>query len=69
MRERINKEYLNHLKKICRSELTPKNKITAINQLTIPVVTCGAGIVDWPQGEPDKLDIKTRKMLTLHKVT
>ena len=69
IRERIKKEYQNRLKKIYKSELTPKNKITAINQLAIPVVTYGFGIVDWPQGELNKLDIKTRKMLTLSKVT
>ena len=68
MRERISKEYLNCVKKICKSELTSKNKISAINQLTIPVVTYGFGIVDWPQGELNKLDVKTRKTLTLHKV-
>ncbi|KAJ8281479.1 hypothetical protein GJAV_G00068170 [Gymnothorax javanicus] len=69
MREKVKKEYLKRLKNICKSELTPKNKITAINQFAIPVVTYGFGIIDWPQGELDKLDIKTRKTLTLHKVT
>ena len=69
MREKVKREYINRLKKICKSELTPKNKITAINQLAIPVVTYGFGIIDWPQGELDKLDVKTRKTLTLHKVT
>ena len=68
MREKVTKEYLSRLKKICKSELTPKNKITAINQLAIPVVTYGFGIIDWPQYEIDKLDVKTRKWLTLHKV-
>ena len=48
MREKVKKEYLNRLKKICKSQLTPKNKITAINQLAIPVVTYGFGIIDWP---------------------
>ena len=68
MREKISKEYLSRLKKICKSELTPKNKITAINQLAIPVVSYGFGIIDWPQCELNKLDVKTRKILTLHKV-
>ena len=44
----------------------PKN--TAINQLAIPIVTYGIGIIDWPQRELDILDVKTRKTLTLHKV-
>ena len=69
MREKVKTEYLSRLRKICKSELTPKNKITAINQLAIPVVTYGFGIIDWPQYELDILDVKTRKTLTLHKVT
>ena len=69
MREKIRKEYLRRLKKICKSDLTPKNKITAINQYAVPVVTYGFGVVNWPQVEINKLDVKTRKMLTLHKIT
>ena len=69
MREKVQKEYLKRLKSICTSELSSINKITAINQYAIPVVTYGFGIVDWPQRDLDKLDAKTRKMLTLHKVT
>ena len=68
MREKIKKEYLSRLKRICKSYLTPKNKITAVNQLAIPVVTYGFGIVDWPQGDLNYLDIKTRKILTRNKV-
>ena len=69
MREKIKKEYLSRLKKICKSELTPKNKIIAINQLAVPVITYGFGIIDWPQNEINTIDVKTRKILTLHKVT
>ncbi|XP_068206213.1 putative zinc finger protein 56 [Palaemon carinicauda] len=69
MSEKEKKEYISRLKKICKSELTLKNKINTINQLAIPVVTYGFGIVDWPQSEIDKIDVKTRKILTLHKVT
>ncbi|XP_068205180.1 uncharacterized protein T26G10.4-like [Palaemon carinicauda] len=69
MREKIKKEYLSRLKKICKSELSPKHKITAINQLAMPKVTYSFGIADWPQGEIDRIDDKTRQILTLHKVT
>merc|ERR1711923_697885 len=30
--------------------------------------TYGFGIIDWPQKEIDDLDVKTRKVLTMHKV-
>ena len=39
----------------------------AINQKVIPVLSYGFGIVDWPQIEIDNLDVKTRKILTIHK--
>ena len=68
MRKKIFEEYVRRVKKICKSELTTKNKITAINQLAIPTVTYGFGIVNWPQHNINNLDIKTRKLLTLHKV-
>ena len=68
LREKARKEYIRRLKKICRSELSPKNKIVAINQKAIPVLSYGFGIIDWPQKEIDSLDIKTRKILTIHKL-
>ena len=69
MREKAEKEYISRLKKILKTGLTPKNKITAINQLAIPVISYGFGIIDWPQCYINRLDTKTRKMLTLYKVT
>ena len=68
MREKLEKDYLMRVKKVCKTELTPKNKITAINQLAIPVLTYGFGIIDWPQYKIDQLDIKTRKILSRNKV-
>ena len=68
LREKARKEYIRRIKKICRSQLSPKNKITAINQMAIPVLAYGFGIIDWPQIEIDQLDVKTRKILTIHKI-
>ena len=68
MRKKIRAQYVKRVKAICKTELTTKNKITAINQLAVPVVTYGFGIIDWPQRDINSLDVKTRKLLTLHKV-
>ena len=65
MRKKIYTHYVKRLKAICRTELTTKNKITAINQLAVPVVTYGFGIIDWPQREINDLDVKTRKILRI----
>ena len=69
MREKITRQYFKRLKAICKTELTPKNKIQAINQLAIPVISYGFGIVDWPQGLINDIDVRTRKLLTIHKIT
>ena len=68
MRDKISKEYLHRLRKICKTQLTNKNKITAINQLAIPALTYSFGIIDWPQKNINYLDVITRKILTLHRV-
>ena len=68
LRKKATQEYIRRLKKICRSELSSKHKIAAINQMALPVLTYGFGIIDWPQIEIDNLDVKTRKILTMHNV-
>ena len=67
MREKIKKEYLKRLKKICGTQLTNKNKITAVNQLALPVLNYSFGIIDWPQGELNSLNIKPEKYLPVQK--
>ena len=49
MRKKVFNEYVRRLKKICKSQLTIRNKVRAINQLAVPVVSYGFGIVDRPQ--------------------
>ena len=68
LRDKAKQSYIKRLKKICRSQLSPKNKITAINQMATPVLSYGFGIIDWPQRDIDNLDTKTRKILTIHKI-
>ena len=69
MRDKVTNQYFKRVKAICKTELTPKNKIQAINQLAIPVITYGFGIIDWPQFQINQIDVRTRKLLTIHKVT
>ena len=68
MRQRLTREYNYRLKKILRTNLNPKNKLTAINQLAVPVLQYTFGIINWPQNAIDPIDVKTRKLLTIHKV-
>ena len=66
LRRKATQEYLRRLKKICRSQLSTKHKVTAINQMALPVLNYGFGVIDWPQKDIDNLDVKTRKILTMH---
>jgi hypothetical protein len=55
------KEYGRRLILILNTELSAKNKMQAIGLLAVPVL----GIINWHQEEIQRLDRKTRKMLTI----
>jgi len=48
------------------TELSAKYKIQAIGSLVVPVLRYNFGIINWHQEELQKLDSKTRKLLTIH---
>ena len=48
IRNKTKKEYIDRLKRILKTNLTAKNKITAINQLAVPAIQYTFGIIDWP---------------------
>ena len=47
------------------TELSAKNKIQAIGMLAVPVLRYSFGTVNWHQEKLQKLDRKTRKLLTI----
>jgi hypothetical protein len=61
------KEYVRRLRLILSTELSAKNKMHATGSLAVPVPRYSFGIIDWHQEEIQKLDRKTRKMLTIHR--
>ena len=65
-KEKLKKEYLKRMRLVLGTELSAKNKIQAIGSLAVPVLRYGFGIVNWHQEELQKLDRKTRKLLTIH---
>ena len=64
-KERVTKEYLSRVKKICSSELSAYNKTIAHNSFATPVITPTIGILDWTIQEIKDIDIKTRKILSV----
>ena len=67
MKENIRREYLRRTKLIMKSRVNGRNKIIAINTCVVSLMRYGAGVVKWTKGEPDEIDRKTRKVLTLNK--
>ena len=68
MKEKVRKEYYRRIKMVLKSGLNSSNKISAINALAIPVVTYSINIINWQMKEIKKMDAKTRKLFTMHKM-
>ena len=68
MKEKIRKEYYRRIRLILKSELNSANKMGAINTLAVPVVTYSFNIINWTIADIHRLDRKTRKLLTIHRM-
>lgn len=47
MKEKIRKEYYRRIRMVLKSELNSENKLKAINNLAVPVVTYNFNIINW----------------------
>ena len=68
MKEKVRKEYYRRVRLVLRTELNSQNRIIAINSLAVPVVQYSYNILNWKMSEIRRMDIKTRKFLTMHKM-
>jgi len=66
-KEKLKKSYLRRLRLVLGTELSARNKIQVTGSLAVPVLRYSFGIVNWHQEELQKLDRKTRKLLTIHR--
>ena len=64
MKEKIRKEYYRRVRTILKSELNASNSLQAINSLAVPVITYSFNVINWKLSDLQKIDRKTRKMLT-----
>lgn len=62
----LKQEYKNRVNAICRSQLSGKKLIKAINTYAIPVLTYSFGIIKWTKTDINSLEINTRTILTKH---
>ena len=65
-KDKLKNEYLRRLRLVLGTESRAKNKIQGIGSLAVPVLRYLFGIIKWHQEELQKLDRKTRKILTIH---
>ena len=68
MKEKIRKEYYGRTRLVLKTELNAKNRIQAINALAVPVVTYSFNIINWNVSEIQRMDTKTRKILTANRM-
>ena len=59
-------EYKRRVRKILSSHLHSRNVITAIISCAVPLLHYSAGLVQWSEVERYKLDVTTRKLMSLH---
>ena len=68
MKEKVSKEYYSRVRLVLKSELNAANRFEAINTLAAPVVTYSFNIINWKMSKIKRLDTKTRKLLTIHRM-
>jgi len=65
MKEKVRNEYLRRVKLVAKSKLYGGHVFRAINAWAIGVVRYSAGILEWSDKELKKMDVRTRKLLTM----
>ena len=58
MKEKIRRECIRRVRSIMKTELSSKNRITAINTLAISVVTYSFNVINWNMNELKNLTQK-----------
>ena len=66
MKDKIRGEYLRRVKLLARSKLYSGNLVRGINAWAVAVVRYSAGIIEWKEDELKAMDVRTRKILTMH---
>eukprot|EP00957_Ditylum_brightwellii_P087240 6640478-Ditylum_brightwellii.AAC.1 len=59
------KEYISRVRKILKADMIGEYTINAIYVFALPVLQYTFDTMKWTKGELRKLDVKTRKMLTM----
>ena len=68
MKGKIKAEYFKRVKKVLKSDLNAGNVVKAINVWAVSAFRYSSGILDWTKAELQKMDTKTRKVLTMYRM-
>ena len=66
MKEKLEEEYIRRVKKVVKSKLNAKNMINGINEWAVGVIRYSAGVIDWTLQDIKRMDVKTRKQMTMN---
>ena len=67
MRDKIQKEYLRRTRKQLEIKLSCRNLIKGINTWAVPLIRYLGPFLKWTWDELEKMDPRTRKLMTMHK--
>eukprot|EP00957_Ditylum_brightwellii_P123274 9399180-Ditylum_brightwellii.AAC.1 len=65
VKEMTKKEYISRVRKILKVDMIREYTMQEICAFALPVLGYTFGIMKWMKGKLRKLDVKTRKMLTM----
>lgn len=68
MKQKLRNEYLGRTYLILRLKLNGRNKVKLINTCAVPLMRYGAGVMKWKKDALQKIDRRTRKLMTMHKI-
>jgi len=66
MKDLLSKEYKRRVHKFLHTQFFSRNLFSALNMCAVSLIRYSGGIVKWSQEELHKLDVDTRKLLTMH---
>ena len=68
MKEKVRKEYYHRVRLVLKGDLNAANRFEAINTLAVPIVKHSFNITNCKLSEIKKLDTKTKRPLTIHRM-
>lgn len=67
IKDKVIKEYFKRIKKLLNTHLNSRYLFKGINSYAIPVLLYTFGIINYKKSDLNKIDVKTRKLLTIKK--